>query len=663
MLSLNKDSIRKEHIRRHFLDVGIDKYEFCKALEPTSPEVIAAYNLGLVKGFPDCFRCGAQTCECANNILIPNQVANFLSFKQIWESIRHTKQEWTLICEDDVLFFNGGVSLLERYLEDFGEKPSPFLIRLSASGITPNSNLSNVKKLTESNSVFMSNPAYILNGYMANELCNRFRGVNTTSDIWLHQTVAQSEGVGSHTVHPLLATELSYNPEFAIFTSGIHPKGITEQDKLNEKKHIKRVASEAEYQGLLMTWKQYPSPKQWNYLSSGPFQMCYMLAAGVLRNFKNILEIGSYRTPLYKYINDDSIKIVALDPMIPDAIQNSNQFSEMLDYRASLMTPFEGEPYALLILGLDLPVVPKLKKMIANAEIAVLEYPEDAQWKRSRETYDELKETVPFNELMNVSFGLDDNDFSMFGHANEWPPRTQRFIKVISAKYDKLSDLNSTNPCIEPLPIMDTSKSKLVDTSFLESAIFPEADYEFSHAANAGINYLGGGILYYSICHMFRSNICVCLGTGGAFVPRLMRQAQRDLGVADSARTIVVDGDMGVYGRPNWMKEHSFFKQHYSDVEIIVCPTADAAKAFSEQGVSINYLHIDADHSYEGALQDFNDYLPLMAKGAVVTLHDTKLGSHPSVTCGKALKDIREMGYDVVDFNQLGSGVAIIKIP
>ena len=55
--------------------------------------------------------------------------------------------------------------------------------------------------------------------------------------------------------------------------------------------------------------------KQWNYLTSEPFQMRYLLAAGLLRKFKNILEIGSYKTPIFQFIDDTDKNILTLDPV------------------------------------------------------------------------------------------------------------------------------------------------------------------------------------------------------------------------------------------------------------------------------------------------------------------------------------------------------------
>ena len=40
---------------------------------------------------------------------------------------------------------------------------------------------------------------------------------------------------------------------------------------------------------------------------------------------------------------------------------------------------------------------------------------------------------------------------------------------------------------------------------------------------------LAAGMIYYSLAYSLKARTCVNLGSGGGFVPRMLRQAQRDL--------------------------------------------------------------------------------------------------------------------------------------
>src|SRR5215467_249049 len=163
----------------------------------------------------------------------------------------------------------------------------------------------------------------------------------------------------------------------------------------------------------------------------------------------------------------------------------------------------------------------------------------------------------------------------------------------------------------------------LIDPAFVEQTLTHEAPWCGSHGADRG--YLGMGLVYYALVYATRAQTAVCLGSGGGFVPRLMRQAQRDLNL-DGARTVLVDGNRpeAGWGAPAWLPQGSFFRRTYPDVELIVQTTARAAtEFFATQALTIDYLHIDADHSFEGCLADFNSYRQFLRVGSVVTLHDT----------------------------------------
>ena len=207
----------------------------------------------------------------------------------------------------------------------------------------------------------------------------------------------------------------------------------------------------------------------------------------------------------------------------------------------------------------------------------------------------------------------------------------------------------------------------MIDENFLTSNITADDPWCSSHGAENGGTFLGAGILYYALAYALAPSICVCLGSGGGFVPRLMRQAQRDLKLAHS-RTILVDGAQQVspsrkeiWGSPHWIGEESTFRTNYPDVEIIMDLTAAAYEEyFVPQRVVIDYLHIDADHHYDGVKLDWELYKSLVSDTGVITLHDTVNYREP---CGvpRLLEEIRSGGeYDVVNF-PVAYGTAVVK--
>lgn len=197
-------------------------------------------------------------------------------------------------------------------------------------------------------------------------------------------------------------------------------------------------------------------------------------------------------------------------------------------------------------------------------------------------------------------------------------------------------------------------EDKLIDPGFIASRLTRDAPWSTLHAAHG--DDLGAGMLYYSLVYATKAKLCVCLGSGDGFVPRILRQAQRDLDLQDS-RTILVDGCLGKWGRPIWLKADSFFQTTYPEIEIILDTTANVAKTIAK-GWQIDYLHIDADRSTMGALQDFLDYLPYISKGGTIILHDTG----PNRPCAQTAILIQSMGYPTLNFATLGTGATIIRL-
>jgi Methyltransferase domain len=192
-------------------------------------------------------------------------------------------------------------------------------------------------------------------------------------------------------------------------------------------------------------------------------------------------------------------------------------------------------------------------------------------------------------------------------------------------------------------------------TEFNHTGASP-TDYSWSHGADKG-SYVGSGLIYFAIPYMLKAKTCVCIGSGGGFVPRFMYQAQIEAHVKD-ARTILVDADRGDFGRPDYLGQGSFLRRHFPRIEIVKLDSASYAAEARVSGLKIDYLHIDGDHTYEGALADFENYVPLMNDQGLISFHDTD-GSLP---CAAVVSEIKSRGHAVIDLPFVGRGIAIIQI-
>jgi len=148
--------------------------------------------------------------------------------------------------------------------------------------------------------------------------------------------------------------------------------------------------------------------------------------------------------------------------------------------------------------------------------------------------------------------------------------------------------------------------------------------YRWTHGAND--TYLGAGIMYYSIPYFLKSQVCVCLGSGGGYVPRLMTDAIWELQETDMiemGEVYVVDATNSVNGEVDWSDEDSYLREKFNP-RFLNTTTEDAFyNFFVKRDIKVDYLHIDADHTYEGVKKDFELYSTLMNENGIISIHDT----------------------------------------
>lgn len=168
--------------------------------------------------------------------------------------------------------------------------------------------------------------------------------------------------------------------------------------------------------------------------------------------------------------------------------------------------------------------------------------------------------------------------------------------------------------------------------------ILEPVKYRWTHGATD--LHLGDGLLVYSLIMFNRAKVCVCIGSGGGFIPRLMTQSRMDLYSqnifggnnsvewGDIGTTIIVDAANGIGGFTDWTDENSFLRQKFNPKIILETSERAFYDYFIRQDIKIDYLHIDGDHSYDGVKKDFELYSTIMSENGIITIHDTDQRYH-----------------------------------
>jgi len=177
--------------------------------------------------------------------------------------------------------------------------------------------------------------------------------------------------------------------------------------------------------------------------------------------------------------------------------------------------------------------------------------------------------------------------------------------------------------------------------------------YEWSESHGASDKTLGGGLLYYFLTYITRAKVCVCIGSGGGFVPSIMRQAQKENNI-DGSITILIDAnikditnlEVSSQGTPKWVNKPKHpFNICYPEVKRII---KFSDEAIDDIDFEIDYLHLDGDHSYEQVKKDFENYSKKVKKSGFITFHDIAKWSKCGVR--SYINELRQMDeYDIIN--------------
>ena len=172
--------------------------------------------------------------------------------------------------------------------------------------------------------------------------------------------------------------------------------------------------------------------------------------------------------------------------------------------------------------------------------------------------------------------------------------------------------------------------------------------YRWTHGATD--QHMGDGLIIYSIIQHMRFKNCVCIGSGGGYIPRILTQARIDLhkqGIfegnndynwGDIGATYVIDACNGIGGPTDIENENSFYRKTFYPRFIKNTSENAFHDFFIRQDIKIDLLFIDGNHSYEGVKKDFELYSKILNDNGIIIIHDTDLNYENSLIVSEDAK-------------------------
>jgi hypothetical protein len=272
-LTLRSETNRHSHFIQELDKVGIEDYEVVYGVTPEDEVVKNAYRENRVLSFPPCFRCGKDSCCCENNILIPSQIANYISFLNVFEKAINSERNTFLLIEDDVEFEDYADELAEHAFDSRSFKslqlysPKPTIIGLGQNyfGTAPKESrtYNGRHHWTGNEPGSLCNVLFGFNRAYADLVLKSMKGSKfaTTSDIYFHG--ALDNQCNRFTLYPRSAHDLSWST--GGMRSTIHPKRVfaeNERNTLEERvrelnrceSHVQRVSTKEEYESFVRSY-------------------------------------------------------------------------------------------------------------------------------------------------------------------------------------------------------------------------------------------------------------------------------------------------------------------------------------------------------------------------------------------------------------------------
>lgn len=214
--------------------------------------------------------------------------------------------------------------------------------------------------------------------------------------------------------------------------------------------------------------------------------------------------------------------------------------------------------------------------------------------------------------------------------------------------------------------ILKTFKIKLSNDFAVKSLMETFRVDSYGHCASIKNFDMGYGWIHYGFIRQLKPSRILCIGSRYGYIPAILAQACKDneKGVVD-----FVDPGYGPDDKNHWTGA-SFWKSkkgksifHSFGLATFIKSYLMTSKQFTDTNQRVyDYIYIDGDHSYGGALTDYKLFWDKLNKNGFLVFHDISVkGVKPEGVYGveKLWKEIAKKNSITFPFE--GSGLGILQ--
>lgn len=191
---------------------------------------------------------------------------------------------------------------------------------------------------------------------------------------------------------------------------------------------------------------------------------------------------------------------------------------------------------------------------------------------------------------------------------------------------------------------------------------------EYGHQANLIQADLGYGFIHYGLIRQIKPQVVLCIGSRYGFIPAVLAQACKDNG---TGTVYFVDAgldescDHAYTGEGFWRTKQSLkvFEDYKlgKHITTFVTTTKEFAKLYPE--LIFDYIYVDGDHSFKGAMFDYKTFWPKLRPNGLMVFHDVSIKeklAEGEYGVYRVLEKVQQKNA-VITFPFLGSGLGIVQ--